>query len=212
MIRNAIILAAATMIMIGCNPSYPEVIRIQGGKFHVQGIALDKEKECMYVSFTSDFYKTDMEGNVIGSVTGMNGHMGDVVFDPVCRKVYASLEMKGDDIGRNISNNLDAGVYGESGSRFCIAEISVDKITGPDTPFDQAIKLHDVGEALDDYLAEVKVGDKVLKHRYGCSGIDGITIAPTFGADSKSSRLYVAYGVYGDTLRCDNDHNVLLSG
>lgn len=196
--------------LICCNSSYPEVVRIQGGEFHVQGIALDKEKGCMYASFTSAFFKTDMEGNVIGSVTGMNGHMGDVVFDPVRRKVYASLEMKGDEIGKNISENLHAGVWGEAGSRFCIAEISVDDITGPGTPFDQAIKLYDVGEALDDYLAEVKVGDKVLKHRYGCSGIDGITIAPAFGADSKSSRLYVAYGVYGDTLRCDNDHNVLL--
>ena len=163
------------MIMIGCNPSYPEVIRIQGGKFHVQGIALDKEKECMYVSFTSDFYKTDMEGNVIASVTGMNGHMGDVVFDPVCRKVYASLEMKGDDIGRNISNNLDAGVYGESGSRFCIAEISVDKITGPDTPFDQAIKLHDVGEALDDYLAEVNLGYIDIQHAEGLGRLPAST-------------------------------------
>ena len=38
---------------------------------HVQGIAVDKEKGYMYFSFTTTFVKTDMEGNVIGSVKGL---------------------------------------------------------------------------------------------------------------------------------------------
>ena len=80
-----------------------------------------------------------------------------------------------------------------------------------DVPFEKAITLYPVHEAAKDYLAEVEVHGNMLKHRYGCSGIDGITLGPGFGSESKEKTcLYVAYGVYSDTLRCDNDYNILL--
>ena len=39
-----ILLAAA---FSGCMPNYPDVIHIDGGRLHVQGIALDKKSELL---------------------------------------------------------------------------------------------------------------------------------------------------------------------
>ncbi|HRE82897.1 MAG TPA: hypothetical protein PLN52_17760, partial [Opitutaceae bacterium] len=51
---------------------------------------------------------------------------------------------------------------------------------------------------------------KTLDHRYGCSGIDGVSFGPAFGRVDGPSLLTVAYGVYANTSRTDNDHQVLL--
>lgn len=54
-------------------------------------------------------------------------------------------------------------------------------------------------------------GGRTVAHRFGCSGIDGVTFAPRFGSGEEGDWLYVAYGIYGDTLRTDNDYQVLLA-
>ena len=202
----------AILMLGGCTFRYPDVVHINGGKFHVQGIALDKKEKSMYLSFTTSFYKTDLEGNITGSITGINGHLGALTFDPKTRKVYASLELKNDEIGNDIADGLGATRHNNSTGRFYIAEIDVDSVDGLDVPFDKAITLHPVAEAAKDFLAEVEVEGNVLKHRYGCSGVDGITLGPEFGSDLKNNtNLYIAYGIYSDTLRTDNDYNILLS-
>jgi hypothetical protein len=68
-----------------------------------------------------------------------------------------------------------------------------------------------IREAMIDYSAEVKNGDKKRKHRFGCSGIDGLSFGPSIGRPNSTKKfLYVAYGIYGDTTRSDNDHQVIL--
>ena len=212
--RIVLIFAVCMFLIPGCRPSvqeYPQVIRVNGGQFHVQGIAFDKESRCLYSSFTDTFLKSDLEGNLIGSITGINGHLGAMTYDSRNRKVYASLELKDDNIGKNISHALGAEAFSREQSRFYVAEIDVDKVTGPDTPLDEAVTLHEITEAGKDYLAKVNIDGKELDHRYGCSGIDGVAIAPEFGkARNRNRYLYVAYGVYGDTTRIDNDYNILL--
>ena len=37
---------------------------------HVQGIAVDAKREYVYLSFTTVLVKMDMQGNVVGTVTG----------------------------------------------------------------------------------------------------------------------------------------------
>lgn len=62
-----------------------------------------------------------------------------------------------------------------------------------------------------DYEAEVAVGDDLISHRFACSGIDGLTFAPSIGSSNLNKKyLYVAYGIYGDVNRNDNDHQVIL--
>lgn len=199
------------LLAVSCQTKYPEVIHLEGKKLHIQGLALDKKEKCLYCSFTSAFFKCDLEGNVIGSVTGINGHLGAMTYEPKSKKVYASLEIKDDEIGRGVSDALGAERHEKAASRFYVAEIDVRKIDRLEVPFEEAMTLHPIEEVAKDYLDTVEVNGVTLEHKYGCSGMDGVAIAPGFGAKGKEKFLYVAYGVYGDTTRVDNDYNILLS-
>ena len=65
-------------------------------------------------------------------------------------------------------------------------------------------------EVVDDYYGKDTNRGRDVEHRYGCSGIDGIMFAPKPGKGGKRL-LHVAYGVYGDLSRTDNDHQVILA-
>lgn len=180
---------------------------VQWGKNHVQGIAYDSQADLMYLSFTTSFLKTDMEGNVIASIDRIQGHLGAMTFNPVDRKVYASLECKDDVIGQGLSD------FAKGRSMFYIAIIDVDKVTsmGMDSENNEAFKIVCVKEATRDYHVTGFGSDgREYEHLYGCSGIDGVTIAPKLGKKGGKEYLYVAYGIYGDVLRDDNDYQVLL--
>lgn len=219
------ILALAASIVISCTsnsdfacatvrPSdIPDSVYVGGKMFHVQGLAIDRVKGYMYFSFTSQFFKTDLQGNVLASIDRVQGHLGAMTLSPVDGKVYASLECKDDEIGVNISKRLDVKEIDRASSVFYIAVIDVDKLTrlGMDPELDGVMTTVCVKEACADYQDQVPGS---YDHRFACSGIDGVTFAPAIGHKSgkkvKKWYLYVAYGVYGDTTRCDNDYNVLL--
>lgn len=171
---------------------YRDSLRVKGENNHVQGIAYDKAEKCFYCSFTTAFYKVDLDGNIVASIDDIHGHLGAMTFDESSRRVYASLEYKDDEIGRGISKGMGVEAYSRDETRFYIAEIDVDSMS---------MTTHELPLVREDYMAG----------RYACSGIDGVTIAPAFGRKGKSGRfLYVAYGVYGDVDRTDNDYNILL--
>jgi len=170
---------------------------------HIQGIALDKEKGYMYCSFTTCLIKMDLQGNVIGSVKGLLGHLGCIDFHEADGKVYGSLEYKNDAIGKGILKNAQHADEVQDG--FYIAIFDVDKIDRMDMDAcsDGVMKAVWLREVLEDYKAD--------GHRYGCSGIDGTAFGPMFGAPADSKEyLCVAYGIYSDTERTDNDHQVIL--
>ena len=58
--------------------------------------------------------------------------------------------------------------------------------------------------------AVVEEGGRRIAHRHGCSGIDGITVGKMPGTQTDKLSLFVAYGIYSDTTRSDNDHQVIL--
>ena len=62
---------------------------------HCQGIAIDKENGYIYYSFTNTFVKCDFEGNALGSITGIKGHLGDICFNEKDGKIYGSLNPEG---------------------------------------------------------------------------------------------------------------------
>ena len=165
-------------------------------KFHVQGMAIDTAARCFYLSFTTSLVKTDYEGNVLAQIDSIPGHLGCMTFDPSTRKLYASLECKDDEIGRGIAASLKSADYTEDVSKFYIAMFDVDRIA---EGVGKAMQTFPVTEAIADY-----------KTRYGCAGIDGVTIAPQIGKKKGKPCLYVAYGVYSDISRRDNDHQILL--
>ncbi len=184
----------------------PVDIYAEGGRNHVQGIAYDRDAGRMYMSFTTSFLKLDCEGNVLGSIDRIQGHLGAMVFNPSDRKVYASLEFKDDAIGKELSD------FAAGRSMFYIAIIDVDRLDeiGMDSEDNDIFRIVCVREAGDDYHAKVSLDGGQMEHRYGCSGIDGVTIAPRLGKTGGRNFLYVAYGIYGDTGREDNDYQVLL--
>ena len=183
-----------------------KTIRFGGMKTgHIQGIATDVDRKYMYYSFTTSFVKTDMEGNLIGSVNGLCGHLGCIAYNYDDGKVYGSLEFKHDSIGQGVLNIVNGGesrdVDVEDG--FYIVRFDVDKIdrVGMDAEADGIMEAVFLSEVTDDYNAE--------GHRHGCSGIDGLTFAPVPG-EKGDKYLYVAYGIYLDLERDDNDCQVLL--
>lgn len=181
------------------------------GKLHIQGVAVDQVNGFIYVSFTDKLLKMDLAGNVIGSVTGFVGHLGDLDFDVETGKIYGSLEYKNDDIGKGINKAL--GVTKQIQNGFYIAIFDGKQIVRPDMDAEKEGLLRSiyVKEAVDDYLAKVKIGERELEHRFACSGIDGVALAPSIDNPTNGKKyLYVAYGVYGDTTRNDNDHQVIL--
>ncbi len=158
---------------------------------HVQGIAVDEKCEYMYFSFTSMLVKTDMQGNVIGTVIDMPGHLGDLDYNPEDGRVYGSLEMK-------------------SINTFYIAIFDVDKIdrVGMNVLRDGVMTVVMLPEVGADFTA-TSGGNS---YRYGCGGIDGVAFGPEFGKASDSeSRFMVAYGIWKDESRTDNDYQVILS-
>ena len=164
-------------------------------KEHVQGIAIDTAGHCFYLSFTTSLVKTDYTGNVLAKMDSIPGHLGAMSFDAAKRRLYASLECKDDEIGQGIAKNQGRAVYSREESRFYIAVIDVDRLEDGRG----AMSTFEVAEAIADYKA-----------RYGCSGIDGVTIAPQIGKKNGKPCLYVAYGIYSDISRRDNDHQILL--
>ncbi len=167
---------------------------------HVQGIAVDLKGGYVYYSFTTLLAKYDFNGKLIGTLVGWAGHLGDLDFNPRDGRVYGSLEYKKD-------------------KAFYIAAIDVSRIdrVGIEAQQSELFRTVYLPEVAGDYSADLN-GDGVFDgdvantsdHRYGCSGIDGVSFGPAFGRTDGPRLLTVAYGIYSHVTRTDNDHQVLL--
>jgi len=182
------------------------------GKCHCQGIAVDPVKGYLYYSFTTKLIKSDLNGNIIGSVDHIIGHLGCIDFCDRDGKLYASLEYKNDAVGKGILRALDAKDRSvEDG--FYVAIFDVDRINRPDMDAerDGVMRTVYLKTVVDDYSGKTVNGGRVCEHLYGCSGIDGLAIGPDFGNPHGTQQyLHVCYGVYSDTERTDNDYQVIL--
>ena len=179
------------------------------GKFHVQGIAYDAARQCMYMSFTTALLKFDMQGRLVASVEGLTGHLGCLAMNPDDGRLYGSIEYKHDAIGKGISKGTGTTNSEEDG--FYIAIFDLDRLTRQHMDASDVMTTVYIKEALADYSASVSNNGRQVEHRFGCSGIDGVTFAPAPGKQDGKYLLYVAYGVYGEAERTDNDYQVLLA-
>lgn len=177
---------------------------------HVQGLAVDTKREYIYFSFTTMLVKMDMQGNVVGTVTGLLGHLGCIEFNDADGRIYGSLEYKDDSIGRGILKQEKSNKKFDTA--FYVAIFDVDKITrqGMSAEKDGIMTTVYLPTVVEDFKAKVECGGKTLEHRFGCSGFDGITFGPKFGKSDGKYYLTIAYGIYSDANRSDNDHQVLL--
>ncbi len=187
---------------------------IYSGKWpygHCQGIAVDQRRQVIYFSFTTALIKADFSGRILGTVTGLLGHLGCIAFCEADGRVYGSLEYKNDIIGKNILAH--AGSTAKIDNAFYIAIFDGNKIDRMDMDAcaDHVMTTVYLKEVYDDYSAFVEHEGRTLSHRHGCSGIDGVTFGRMPGGKDDALYLFVAYGVYGDVTRTDNDHQVLLA-
>lgn len=173
---------------------------------HVQGIAVDQEKGYVYFSFTTILLKTDLQGRAVGSVKGLAGHLGCIDFDPKRRRVYGSLELKHDVIGKGIIDRTGWDPNAED--NFYLVSFDADAIDRMDMDAlrDGVMKAVWLADPVKDYKQTDPVSGE--KHTYGCSGIDGTAIGPVFGGGEE--KLMIAYGIYSQVDRQDNDHQVIL--
>lgn len=181
------------------------------GMSHIQGIAVDIKQGYLYYSYTTMLIKARLDGTVVGSVKGLTGHLGCIDFREADGKVYGSLEYKNDVIGRNIHKKL--GVQGANEDRFYIAVFDVDKIDREDMDAERdgvmtAVCLNTVAELYQGTGMDRRGSE--VKHRFGCSGIDGTAFGPMPGSGDGKEYLFVCLGIYGDLNRDDNDNQVIL--
>lgn len=177
------------------------------GKCHCQGIAIDEARGYVYYSFTTLLVKTDLFGNLLGTVEGLCGHLGCITYNENDGKVYGSLEFKSDKIGEGILSAL--GVERKLEDAFYCAIFDVEKIdrVGMSAEGDGVMRCVYLGEVLADYSAQNSDG---TKHKYACSGIDGTSFGTVPGVDDGKRYLFVCYGIYGDNERVDNDYQIIL--
>ena len=182
------------------------------GGCHCQGIAVDKEKGYIYYSFTTKLIKSDLEGNIIGSVDGLIGHMGCIDFCEGDGKVYGSLEYKNDIIGREILNTLQIANTSIKNGFYCVI-FDVDKIDrmNMNAETDGIMRAVYLPEVVEDFEARFTLDGCDMEHKYGCSGIDGLAFGPMWGTADGKEYLKICYGVYGDKSRTDNDYQVILT-
>ena len=209
----ALLLATATLTASAQEMMHIYPKTIKSGPFntgHIQGIAVDTEKGYVYYSYTTILVKTDLQGNIIGSVTGLLGHLGDLDFNPQDGRVYGSLEYKNDAIGKGILKAEKSSF--KPNNAFYIAIFDVDRITreGMSAEKDGIMTTVHLSTVVDDYLATIELENGKWEHRLGCSGIDGVAFGPKFGKKGGKQFLTVTYGIYSDHKRSDNDYQVLL--
>ena len=173
---------------------------------HLQGIAMDDEGRYMYYSFTDRLIKADMRtGEIVGSVTGLlaggiyggGAHMGCLAYHD--GRVYGSLEYK-------------------AAEKFYVAVFDCAAITRMDMDYKTpgVMTAMYMDEVVRDYVCDLSAGEHnnapdSMGHRFGCSGIDGITFGPVPGEADKGVRMLLSYGIYGNTARQDNDYQVVLA-
>jgi len=186
-----------------------EIYSGEQGQFHVQGIAYDPVNKFLYLSFTTSLIKLDQKGNLIGSVINLTGHLGCMAYNPEDGRIYASLEYKHDTIGKGIMSGTNT--VNSSEDAFYIAIFDGEKITRPNMDASEAMTSVYIKEAVDDYNAVVTNQGKQVDHRHGCSGIDGVAIGPKLGKSKGGNQIYIAYGVYSDNNRNDNNYQVILN-
>lgn len=200
----ALLVCASTTAQSAATASSPHLpLKQNGGTWpsgHVQGIAVDAKGGYIYYSFTNLLAKYDFSGKLVGTLVGWTGHLGDLDFNPADGKVYGSLEYKED-------------------KAFYIAVIDVGQLdrVGIEAGKTEIFRTVYLPEVAADYTADMDGDGKfdgnvadTQDHRHGCSGIDGVGFGPAFGRVDGPRYLTVAYGIYSNTKRTDNDHQVLL--
>ena len=159
---------------------------------HCQGMAIDKKNGYVYYSFTNTFVKCDFEGNAVGSITGIQGHLGDICFNEKDGKIYGSLNPEG-------KKALYVAIIDVDN----LKEMNVDAVKG------SLVRTVHLPQVWDDFKAKVKNQGKSYNRRYGVSGTDAMCFGPSFET-GKGYYLTISCGTTPNAERTDNDYQILV--
>lgn len=159
---------------------------------HCQGIAVDSKNGYIYYSYTNLFVKCDFNGNVIGTITNIRGHLGDICYNEADGKIYGSYNPPG-------KKALYIAIIDPS-------ELDDLNLNAVKSGLIRTVHLKDVWN---DFSATVTVGENTYSRRYGVSGTDGVCFGPSFES-GEGNYLTVACGITPQPARPDNDHQILL--
>lgn len=159
---------------------------------HCQGIAVDEENRYIYYSYTTTFVKCDFEGNVVGTIKNIKGHLGDICYNKKDGRVYASYNPP----GKKALYNAIIDVAN-------LNQVGLDAVS---CGLIRTVHLKDVWEY---FAATVTVGEKNYSRKYGVSGTDGVCFGPSFETGN-GYYLTVACGITPQPARADNDYQILL--
>ena len=180
---------------------------------HCQGMAIDTYKGYVYYSYTNSFVKCDLEGNVIGTITGIKGHLGDICYNKEDGRVYASYNPSGKkalytaiiDVDNLNGINLDA-LECNLIRTVHLKEVWKDYSTNVTFTETQMVE---VSSANSIDTVEKVVSEKIYKRKYGVTGTDAVTFGPSFST-GKGNYFTVSCGVTPNTERTDNDYQILI--
>lgn len=173
-------------------------LTLSGGSWpspHVQGIAVDRERGLALFSFTDRLVKTDLAGTVLGSVTGLPAHLGDITLNPQNGKVYGSI------------------FWGDENPYYApyIAIFDPEQIheIGESPQRNPAISLVHLKQLLADRFVDLD-GDGEPDGLYATAGVDGVGFGPRFGSTTGDWLLTVTHSQWPDADRDDNNHQILV--
>lgn len=169
---------------------------------HCQGIAVDKKNEYIYFSYTSQIIKCNFEGEIVGSVTGFGGHLGDITFNEEDGMIYC---------GHYLPGRTSMGIVIFNASKITKVGMKPTEDIVRTVTLKEPKEYHDASVTFE--KKDKETGDITktsYSHRYGVSGIDGVTFGPDFMKRSGKQYLTVACGIYSEPQRSDNNYQILL--
>lgn len=210
---------SANIVIIGDRSArYPRTLDTGGvgTPYHVQGFAADPYGDYFYYSFTDRLIKQNADGEIVGSVVGFPGHMGDACFNEADGRLYVSY-MAMYEAG---PTKLPSMEYLHSKNNYILI-FDVEKITALNmAPSDDIVTCVYVGKPVVELATQNGYGpggDLIqLGGKYGVTnGIDSVAFGPKFG--EPDGKLYLTLGLampaaalsidgFSTNKRKDNDY------
>ncbi|MGO1200944.1 MAG: hypothetical protein ACTMKY_13710 [Dermabacteraceae bacterium] len=156
---------------------------------------MDRERGLAFFSFTDRLVKTDLDGTVLGSITGLPAHLGDITLNPKNGKVYGSI------------------FWGDENPYYApyIAIFDPEQMHEIDESPERnsALSLVHLKQLLADRFVDLD-GDGTDDGLYATAGVDGVGFGPRFGSTTGDWLLTVTHSQWPDVDREDNDHQILV--
>ena len=171
---------------------------------HVQGVATNLFGDIFYYCFTDRLVVQKSNGEIVGSVVGIPGHMGDLAFNPDDGRVYVSyMKIATSDFARQTEMRNQKNAY--------VLIFDVDKIDRMNMSPDGIVTCVYVGEKIQElanthgYDYGTKYDDLNIGGKYGVvNALGNLAIGPAFGENDGKTYVTCVLSQPGNALSTDS--------